>query len=115
MTEIIKTLNKENLKYYIEKMLNDKEFRKEVGENCICMDFNVAVADPHAEECYINTVFVSISAGELSEEFEKTFNRYIPEQGSIIDFVENCQQLKIDLEGKDEYICVNYKKHKECK
>lgn len=107
MTEIRKILNKDNLKYYVEKMLNDKQFRKDVIKNCSYVDICVAIADPNSSECYANTTLGTGFVFDMQEKLENAFNKYI-EQGSVVDFLDNCQRLEIRLESKTEDICVEY-------
>lgn len=113
MTEIRKILNKDNLKYYVEKMLNDKEFRKEVIKNCVYVDANIAIADPNASVCYINETLAEWQGRDIKESFEDMLDKYIPEKGAVDDFLNNCLRLDIKLEGKNEDICVNYHKENE--
>lgn len=107
MTEIRKILSKDNLKYYIERMLNDKQFKKDVIKNCDYVDICVAIADPNSSECYVNTILETGIVFGMQEKLENTFNKYI-EQGSVVDFLDNCQRLEIRLGSKNEDICVEY-------
>lgn len=107
MTEIRKILSKDNLKYYIERMLNDKQFKKDVIKNCVYVNVNIAIADPNSSECYVNTTLGTGFVFDMQEELENAFNKYI-EQGTVVDFLDNCRRLEIIFESKTEDIRVEY-------
>lgn len=112
MAETEKNINKKKLRYYIEKLIEDKKFREEVGENCYYLAFDIATGS-NVEADYIYHTLTASKSGSLKKDFEEMFNHYILEQGAILDFIENCSRLIIELEGKNGDICVNYNKENE--
>lgn len=107
MTEVEKIISKKKLRYYIEKLIEDKKFREEVGENCYYLTFDIATGS-NTEADYIYHTLTASKSGDLKEDFEKMFNHYILEQGAIVDFIENCSRLIIKLEGKNGNLCIKY-------
>lgn len=107
MITLRKRINKENLTYYVQQIVEDENCKKEFIKNCTYLQFYLKVADLDSDNNSLSIVLVK-GISSIEWEIKKVLEEFIPTLDAVEDFVNNCEFMHCSITRANANIRITY-------
>lgn len=107
MRTIRKRINKENLTYYVQKIVEDEDYKKEFIKNCTYLQFDIVVVDSNLDSCELSIELIGDTC-RTKQELKEVLDEFIPTLDGVEDFVNNCKYMSCVIARANENIRITY-------